>query len=77
MSTTPKPQRITDIGPPHYQKFLPPIVKQNYGRWRYHEVLKPGVLVHVAESGDKIFTVRVGGARLMTILVPNAAPVKR
>ena len=35
-------------------------------QWQYHEVLKPGVLVHVAKSGDKVFTVRCGGARLMS-----------
>ena len=60
-------QRKTDIGPPHYQRFLPPIIKKNYGRWRYHEILKPGVLVHVAESGDKLYTVRAGTPRLLSI----------
>ena len=38
-------KRITDIGPPHYEKFLPPIIKRNYGQWKYHEILAPGVLV--------------------------------
>ncbi len=56
---------LTDIGPPHYSKFLPPIIKENYGKWDYHEVLKPGVLVHVGESGDKLFTVRAGSPRLL------------
>jgi sulfite reductase beta subunit len=60
-------QRKTDIGPPHYQKFLPPIVKKNYGQWRYHEILKPGVMVHVAASGDKLYTVRAGTPRLLSI----------
>ena len=60
-------ERKTDIGPPHYQKFLPPLVKQNYGTWRYHEILKPGILVHVAESGEKLYTVRAGTPRLLSI----------
>jgi sulfite reductase beta subunit len=60
-------QRKTDIGPPHYQKFLPPIIKKNYGQWQYHEILKPGVMVHVAESGDKLYTVRAGSPRLLSI----------
>ena len=60
-------KRKTDIGPPHYEKFLPPTVKQNYGKWRYHEVLKPGVMVHVGESGDKLFTVRAASPRLLSI----------
>ena len=25
-------ERVTDIGPPHYEKFLPPMVKENYGK---------------------------------------------
>lgn len=62
-----KAKRITDIGPPHYEKFLPQIIKDNYGTWKYHEIIKPGVMVHVGESGDKLFTVRAAGARLMSI----------
>ena len=58
--------RITDIGPPHYEKFLHPVIKKNYGQWKYHEILKPGVMVHVAESGDKIFTVRAASPRLLS-----------
>jgi sulfite reductase beta subunit len=59
--------RITDIGPKKYDEFYPPVIAKNKGKWLYHEILEPGVLVHVAESGDKVFTVRVGGARLMSI----------
>ncbi|MBI4705262.1 MAG: dissimilatory-type sulfite reductase subunit beta [Deltaproteobacteria bacterium] len=60
-------QRITDIGPPHYEKFLPPVIKKNYGKWKYHEQMKPGVLVHVAEGGDKLYTVRVGSPRILSV----------
>jgi sulfite reductase beta subunit len=59
--------RITDIGPRKYDEFYPPVIAKNKGKWLYHEILKPGVLVHVAESGDEIYTVRVGGARLMSV----------
>jgi len=59
--------RITDIGPPDYHEFLPPVIKDNYGTWKYHEILEPGVLVHVAESGAELYTVRVGGTRAMSI----------
>jgi sulfite reductase beta subunit len=61
-------ERRTDIGPPDYRRFLPPIVKENYGKWKYHEILKPGVMVHVGESGDKLFTVRASSPRLMSTL---------
>ena len=56
-------ERVTDIGPPHYEKHLPPIVKNNYGKWAYHEILKPGVMVHVGESGDKL-TCKIGRAHV-------------
>ncbi len=59
-------KRITDIGPPHYEQFLPPVIKENYGQWKYHEVMKPGVMVHVSESGDKLFTVRMASPRLLS-----------
>ena len=62
-----KKKRITDIGPPHYEKFFPPIIKENYGKWKYHEVLKPGVMVHVSETGAKLFTVRASSPRLLSI----------
>src|SRR4030042_1127109 len=59
-------ERVTDIGPPKYDKFLPPVIKDNYGKWKYHEILEPGVLMHVAESGAKIYSVRAGSGRLVT-----------
>jgi sulfite reductase beta subunit len=59
--------RITDIGPQKYDQFYPPVIAANKGKWLYHEYLQPGVLVHVAESGDEVYTVRCGGARLMSV----------
>jgi sulfite reductase beta subunit len=59
--------RKTDIGPPHYTKFLPPVIQRNYGKWKYHEGVRPGVMVHVAESGDKLYTIRAASPRLMSI----------
>ena len=59
-------KRITDIGPPNFEKFLHPVIKKNYGLWKYHDNLAPGVLCHVAESGDKIFTVRAASPRLLS-----------
>ena len=56
----------TDIGPPHYSKFLPELVAKNYGKWDYHEILKPGVMVHVGESGDRLYTVRAASPRLLS-----------
>ncbi|MEJ2083224.1 MAG: dissimilatory-type sulfite reductase subunit beta [Acidobacteriota bacterium] len=66
MSTNGK-KRVTDIGPPHYEKFLPPIIKKNWGKWKYHEIPRTGVMVHVAESGDRLYTVRAATPRLASV----------
>jgi dissimilatory sulfite reductase beta subunit len=60
-------KRTTDIGPPNYEQFLPPVIKANYGTWKYHEIVKPGVLLHVGETGDKLFSVRAASPRLLSI----------
>jgi sulfite reductase beta subunit len=60
-------KRITDIGPPNYEQFLHPVIKKNYGQWKYHESLGPGLLCHIAESGDKIYSVRCASPRLLAI----------
>ena len=60
-------KRITDIGPPNYEQFLHPVIKKNFGQWKYHESLAPGVLCHTAESGEKIYSVRCGSPRLLSI----------
>jgi sulfite reductase beta subunit len=61
-------ERITDIGPPHYSKFLPPVIKDNYGKWKYHTIPEPGVLLHVSETGAEIYSVRVASLRLITTI---------
>ena len=43
------------------------LCSENYGTWKYHETLAPGVLCHVAESGDRLYTVRAGTPRLLSI----------
>jgi len=63
----PMENRISDIGPRKYDEFYPPVIAKNKGKWLYHEILQPGVLVHVGESGDEVYTVRCGGARLMSV----------
>ena len=63
----PMADRITDIGPPHFEQFYPQVIKDNKGKWLYHEMLQPGVLVHVSETGAECYTVRVGSARLISI----------
>jgi sulfite reductase beta subunit len=59
--------RISDLGPPHYEQFFPPVIKANKGKWLWHEIIQPGVLMHKSETGDEVYSVRVGTARLVTV----------
>ncbi len=59
--------RISDLGPPHYEKFFPPVIKANKGKWLWHEIVQPGVLMHKSETGDEVYSVRVGTARLVSV----------
>ena len=59
--------RKTDIGPPDFRTMLPEVIKKNYGQWKYHEIVRAGVLKHVAENGDELYTVRAGSPRLVSI----------
>jgi sulfite reductase beta subunit len=63
----PMKDRITDIGPRKFDEFYPPVIKDNKGKWLYHEIIEPGILVHVSETGDEVYTLRVGGCRLMSV----------
>ncbi|MBM3132046.1 MAG: dissimilatory-type sulfite reductase subunit beta [Chloroflexi bacterium] len=56
----------TDIGPPNFRTLIPKVVEKNYGQWKYHEYVKPGVLKHVAESGDALYSIRCGSPKLVS-----------
>lgn len=59
--------KTVESGPPDPMKFLHPLAVKNYGRWKYHERPRPGVLKHTAKSGDALYTVRAGTTRQMTV----------
>jgi sulfite reductase beta subunit len=44
-----------------------PVMKENYGKWKWHERPRPGVLHHVAHTGAEIWTVRAGTQRQMDV----------
>ncbi len=62
----PMENRITDIGPPHFLQFMPEVIKKNYGKWKVHEIVQPGVIKYTSETGDVCFAVRTGTPRLIT-----------
>ncbi|MDH4262366.1 MAG: dissimilatory-type sulfite reductase subunit beta [Spirochaetia bacterium] len=69
MSTTTyeRKWKTVESGVRNYKDSLHPVIKKNYGKWKYHERPRPGVLKHVGESGDEIFTVRAGTHRQVTV----------
>lgn len=56
----------TDFGPPDFRELIPPIIKENYGNWKYHTVPRPGVLKHVSHTGAVMHSVRVASPRLVS-----------
>jgi dissimilatory sulfite reductase beta subunit len=55
-----------DFGPPDFREMLPPVIKKNYGKWKSHDIPRPGVLKHTSETGDVIHSVRVASPRLVS-----------
>jgi sulfite reductase beta subunit len=61
------PRMPIESGVPDPMPFMHPVMKKNFGAWKYHERPRPGVLCHTAKSGDKVWTVRAGTPRQMDI----------
>jgi sulfite reductase beta subunit len=56
-----------ETGVPSATPFMHPIMQDNYGEWKFHDRPRPGVLHHVAKSGDEIWSVRCGTQRQMDL----------
>jgi len=67
MSEATQPRRATESGVPDPFPHMHPVMKENYGKWKWHERPRPGVLHHVAHTGAEIWTVRAGTQRQMDI----------
>ncbi len=61
------PRRADEVGVPDPFPFMHPILKKNYGQWAWHDRPRPGVLHHVANGGDEVWTVRAGTQRQMDV----------
>ena len=57
------PSYPIESGVPDAFQYMHPAYIKNYGNWDYHDRPRPGVLHHVAKSGDEVWTVRVGTQR--------------
>lgn len=56
-----------ESGVPDVTPYLHPLLRKNYGQWAWHDRLRPGVLHHVANGGDEVWTVRAGTQRQMDV----------
>ena len=59
------PRMPIESGVPDPFPFMHPVLKKNFGAWSYHDRPRPGVLRHVAHSGDEIWTVKAGTQRIL------------
>ncbi len=60
-------RRAVESGVPELEPYLHPLLKKNYGAWKWHDRPRPGVLHHVAMSGDEVWTVRAGTQRQLDV----------
>jgi sulfite reductase beta subunit len=67
VATEQKKMAPRDQGAPNYKQYLHPLMVKNYGKWKYHERVKPGVIKRVAESGDVLWVVRAGSPRTLSV----------
>jgi sulfite reductase beta subunit len=67
--TTEKQEKwqTVESGVKDFRDSLHPVVRRNYGKWKYHERPRPGVLKHVSETGEAIYTVRCATHRQVTV----------
>ncbi|HYD68966.1 dissimilatory-type sulfite reductase subunit beta [Azospirillum sp.] len=60
-------RRPIESGVPDPFQYMHPVLKSNYGHWKWHDRPRPGVLHHVAESGQEVWTVKAGTQRQMDV----------
>ena len=49
---------IGGVGVTPVEENIPPVLRKNYGKWDTHEIVRPGVIKRIADSGDTCYTVR-------------------
>ena len=56
-----------ETGSPDPFQYMHPTMRRNFGMWKYHTHPQPGVLLHVADHGDKLWTVKAGTQRILDV----------
>ncbi|WP_202905268.1 dissimilatory-type sulfite reductase subunit beta [Vulcanisaeta thermophila] len=60
ITITPNPAERMNKVLPNFAAQLPDTIKRNYGRWVDRRFHGSGIIEHISETGDRIFTVKVG-----------------
>ena len=60
-------RRPIESGVPDSKQYMHPALVRNYGKWAWHDRPQPGVLRHVSQSGEAVFTVKAGTQRQMDV----------
>ncbi|WP_029008511.1 dissimilatory-type sulfite reductase subunit beta [Azospirillum halopraeferens] len=72
MTVAVEEHKTVECGVPDPFPFMHPLLKKNYGQWAWHDRPRPGVLHHVANNGDEVWTVRAGTQRQMDVYTIRA-----
>ena len=56
-----------ESGVPDPFPYMHPVLRRNYGQWQWHDRPRPGVLHHVAASGEAVWTVKAGTQRQLDV----------
>ncbi len=62
-----KPRQAIEHGVPDPFPLMHPVLRENFGRWKWHDRLRPGVLHHVADNGGEVWTVKAGTQRQLDV----------
>jgi sulfite reductase beta subunit len=61
LSFVPDPvDRINKRLPMPYSSQLPDILKRNYGKWVNRKFHENGIIEHISETGESVFTIKIG-----------------
>ena len=62
-----QPRMPIESGVPDHFQYMHPALRRNYGMWAWHDRPRPGVLHHVSETGEEVWTVRAGTQRQLDV----------
>ncbi|CCC81094.1 dissimilatory-type sulfite reductase subunit beta [Thermoproteus tenax] len=57
--TNPRAARLQKVFPIDLDKYLPDIIKRNYGKWIDRKFHENGIIEHISATGEHVFTVKI------------------